>query len=221
MAVRWKEAAKNILHSGLPVPLVIRPVIALLYRVGVLLVETGSFLRKFLWAEPVLRSICEKVGRGLRAERLPYIRGRGRLSFGDWSNLSGRSCFYFMGNMPEPPEIRVGSHVFIGNGCTFSAARSITIGDHCLISALVRIHDNDGHPLDPVRRRAKHPIGPAEAAPVVLDENVWIGAGAVILKGVRIGRDSVIGAGAVVTADVPAGTVVAGNPASPVKRLKS
>ena len=221
MSLRWKAAAKRILRSGLPVPLVIRPVIHLLYRLGVFVVEVFLFLRKFLWAEPVLRSICENVGKGLRAERLPYIRGRGRLSIGDRVNLSGRSSFYFMGGMPERPEIRVGSDTFIGNGCTFSAARLILIGDHCLIAALVRIHDNDGHSLDPVKRRAGHPIGLADSAPVVLEENVWIGAGATILKGVRIGRDSVVGSGAVVTSDVPQGTVVAGNPAMPVKRLKT
>ncbi len=83
----------------------------------------------------------------------------------------------------------------------------------------MRIHDNDGHPLDPARRRRGEPIRSEETAAVVLGDNVWVGAGATILKGVQIGNDAVIGTGAVVTSDVPAGAVVAGNPARIVKQL--
>jgi acetyltransferase-like isoleucine patch superfamily enzyme len=115
--------------------------------------------------------------------------------------------------MPERPVIELGDEVFLGNACTLSAARRITVGAHSLISAEVRIHDNDGHPLDPARRRAHEPIAAGDARPVVIGENVWIGARATILKGVTIGSDAVVGAGAVVTGDVPAKTVVAGNPA--------
>jgi len=134
-------------------------------------------------------------------------------------NLSGRSSFYFIHGMPATPAITIGDQTFVGNGCTLAAAKGITIGAHCLLSALVRIHDNDGHPLDPERRRRHEPITADEAAPVVIEDNVWIGASATILKGVRIGRDAVVGTGAVVTDDVPAGAVVAGNPARIVKRL--
>ncbi len=107
--------------------------------------------------------------------------------------------------------------MFIGHGCTFSSARLISIGDDCLISAGVRIHDNDGHSLDAAKRIAKQPIGPENVKPVTLEDGVWIGAGAVILKGVTVGRQAIVGAGAVVTHDVPAGSTVAGNPAREVK----
>lgn len=213
MTPRVRTLAKAIMRAGLPLPHALRPLIRGAYRVGVWAVESLAFARKLLWVEPVLRSVCEVVGPGLRAERLPYMRGRGRLRLGANINLSGQSCFYFMHGMGAPPLIAVGDGTFIGNGCTFSAGREIRIGSGCLISALVRIHDNDGHPLDAERRRRGEPITAAETDPVIVEDNVWIGAGATILKGVHIGRDAVIGTGAVVTSDVPPGAVAGGNPA--------
>ncbi|MDP6526565.1 MAG: DapH/DapD/GlmU-related protein [Kiritimatiellia bacterium] len=214
-----KRMLKKILYSGLPVPEVIRPVIGLGYRVGVVAVESLAFLKKLLWVEPVLRSVCEQVGKGLRAERLPYMRGEGAITLGDRVNLSGRSCFYFISGMPEKPSIEIGNGVFIGNGCTLSAAKGIVIGDCCLLSAEVRVHDNDGHPLDPGKRRTNLPMTPEDASPVKIEDNVWIGARATILKGVTLGCNSVIGTGAVVTKDVPSNTIVAGNPARQVGEL--
>jgi acetyltransferase-like isoleucine patch superfamily enzyme len=214
-----REMAKRVVHAGLPMPAFIRPLVRAAYQAGVAVVEGSVFIRKLLWVEPVLRAVCDHVGHGLRAECLPYMRGRGLLRFGNRVNLSGRSCFYFLHGMTELPRIEIGDQTFIGNGCTFSAGRAIQVGSHCLISALVRIHDNDGHPLDPARRRRGEPIRSEETAAVVLGDNVWVGAGATILKGVQIGNDAVIGTGAVVTSDIPAGAVVAGNPARIVKQL--
>ena len=212
-----KALLKKLLYRGVPVPGILRPLIRASYRVGVFVVESSAFLLKLLWVEPILRSVCEHVGSGLRAERLPYVRGAGVLRFGDRVNLSGRSCFYFVGVEGRSPRISVGSDTFIGNGCTLSAADEIRIGDHVLLAAGVRVHDNDGHPLDAARRRAAERIRADEVAPVRIGDNVWIGACALILKGVSIGDDAVIGSYAVVTRDVPAGTVVAGNPARVVR----
>jgi acetyltransferase-like isoleucine patch superfamily enzyme len=214
-----KSVLKKMLYAGLPVPGVVRPVIRAGYRAGVFLVESLVFLKKLLWVEPVLRSVCKQVGKGLRAERLPYMRGDGDLSLGDNVNLSGRSCFYFMSGMDSRPSIYVGGNTFIGNGCTFSCAKRISIGSHCLISAGVRIHDNDGHPIDPVRRRVGEPIRSDESAEVSIEDNVWIGAQATIMKGVTIGENSVVATGAIVTQAVPANSIVAGNPARVVKEL--
>lgn len=215
-----KTLAKKLLRAGLPIPSLVKPLIRALYRLGVAVVEGAAFIRKLFWIEPVLKSVCHSVGKGLRAECLPYMRGEGRLSFGENVYLSGRSCFYFMGGMAATPEIMVGDGTFIGNGCTFSAAHRIRIGAGCLISTNVRIHDNDGHPLDPGRRLRKEPIRQDEASEVTIGENVWIGAHAIILKGVVIGDHAVVATGAVVTHNVPSCAIVAGNPARVVKMLE-
>lgn len=115
------------------------------------------------------------------------------------------------------------SIIQIGPGCAFSnnisicALQSITIGGRCLIGDMVLILDADHHELDPSNRWN----GPGTISPVVIGNNVWIGSRAIILRGVTIGDNSVIGAGSVVTKSVPPNTVVAGNPARPLKQIGS
>jgi acetyltransferase-like isoleucine patch superfamily enzyme len=108
-------------------------------------------------------------------------------------------------------------------GAVFWCAESITVGRRVLISYNVMIADSDFHPRDPDDRRtdavALAPGGdtftrpPVVCRPVVIEDDVTVGIGAIILKGVRIGRGACVQAGAVVCADVPPHAVVAGNPA--------
>lgn len=108
-------------------------------------------------------------------------------------------------------------------GATFMCADHISIGQRVIVSYHVTIADADFHPMDPADRMrdsvATSPYGNQQRPsyvhrPVVIEDDVWIGIGAIILKGVRVGRGAQIGAGAVVTKDIPAGAVVQGNPAS-------
>lgn len=94
------------------------------------------------------------------------------------------------------------------------AADKISIGDSCMFGHGACITDADWHGI---YDRAK-PVG--RTKPVVFEDNVWIGDSAIICKGVRIGKNSIIGAGAVVTKDVPPNSVFAGNPAVLVKKLE-
>jgi acetyltransferase-like isoleucine patch superfamily enzyme len=96
----------------------------------------------------------------------------------------------------------------IMNGCELISRISIHIGAKTLIGPSTWITDADFHGLAPDLRRNT----PGKAAPVVIEDNVWIGAKVIILKGVRIGKDAVVAAGCVVSKDVPAGAIVAGNP---------
>jgi acetyltransferase-like isoleucine patch superfamily enzyme len=118
------------------------------------------------------------------------------------------------------------------NGVLIMAEELIEIGSYCMMSWNVGIADSDFHPLDPAQRLQdalalapyyeKRPPRPTlRTAPVRIRDNVWIGMGAVILKGVEIGENSVVAAGAIVTKSVPANVVVAGNPAVVVKQLVS
>jgi acetyltransferase-like isoleucine patch superfamily enzyme len=113
--------------------------------------------------------------------------------------------------------IQIGRDVAM-TGATIVAAERISIGDRVLIGANATIVDTDFHPLDPPARRRDMLAG-ARAA-VTIEEDVFIGMHSLILKGVRVGAGSVIGAGSVVTRDVPAGAVVAGNPAQVVRRAR-
>ena len=102
--------------------------------------------------------------------------------------------------------------MFINSGCCFQDQGGIEIGDDCLIGHQVVIATLNH---DPTPDRRKSMI----SAPVRIGRNVWIGSHATILPGVTVGDDAIIAAGAVVTKDVPAGTIAAGVPAKTIKRI--
>lgn len=106
--------------------------------------------------------------------------------------------------------ISLGRGVFLNFGCCILDVVSVTIGDMTQIGTAVQILTAD-HPRDPAQRRQMLEFG----RPVVIGANVWIGGGAIILPGVTVGDDAIIGAGSVVTRDVPPGATVVGNPARP------
>jgi maltose O-acetyltransferase len=106
--------------------------------------------------------------------------------------------------------IRLGDGVFLNFGCIFLDVVAIEVGDLCQIGPAVQVLTAD-HPRDPALRRQ----GLESGKPVRIGRNVWIGAGAIILPGVIVGDDAIIGAASVVTRDVAAGATVMGNPAKP------
>ena len=108
--------------------------------------------------------------------------------------------------------IRLGRRVFINAGCCFQDQGGIFIGDDCLIGHQVVIATLN-HDLAPAHRGSMRP------SPVRIGNNVWIGAHATLLPGVNVGNSSVIAAGAVVSRDVPANTVVAGVPAKIIRTI--
>lgn len=98
--------------------------------------------------------------------------------------------------------IELGERTFVGQACSFLDLGGITIGDRAMISPKVTLI-TEGHPIGPAERYEFITV-----APIVIEAGVWIGAAATVLPGVRIGHDSVVGAGAVVAKDVPPLTVV-------------
>ena len=116
-------------------------------------------------------------------------------------------------------EIVIGDNVGV-SGCVISAARYIAIGDNTLIGSGALIMDNDAHLLIASERdssvlKKRFPKG--RIGPVIIGKNVFVGARAMILKGVHIGDNAIIGAGSVVRDDVPSGATVIGNPAAIIK----
>jgi len=107
--------------------------------------------------------------------------------------------------------IRLGRGTFVNFGCVFLDVVGIDVGNGCQIGTAVQVLTAD-HPRDAVLRRQ----GLESGRPVRIGQNVWIGSGALILPGVSIGDDAIVGAGSVVTRNVPPGVTVAGNPARPL-----
>ena len=146
-----------------------------------------------------------------------------RIYIGSKSLIEGELFVFAHGG-----RISIGESCFVGPGTRVWSAGRIDIGNRVLISHNVNIFDSLTHPLSPRVRHAQfraiassgHPksIDLAEE-PVTIGDDAWIGAGATILKGVSIGACAIVGACAVVTRDVPAATIVAGNPATSIRAL--
>lgn len=111
-------------------------------------------------------------------------------------------------------QIHVGRRTFANFGLVALDVGRITIGDDVQIATNVQLL-TPTHPTEPEPRRAKWET----ALPITIEDNAWLGGGAIILPGVTVGENSVVGAGAVVTRDVPRNTLVAGNPARVVRSL--
>lgn len=169
---------------------------------------------------PETRELVERVSRAItRCEQLNTIPYEDQPALRSaWSKLTGQAVDETFRLIPplycdHGVGIRVGRNVFINQCCKLLDIGGIDIGDDALIGPGVSLV-TAGHPVEPERRRDG-----IVASPIVIGRNVWIGANATVMHGVTIGADSVIAAGAVVTKDVPARTVVAGVPATMIRAL--
>jgi acetyltransferase-like isoleucine patch superfamily enzyme len=117
--------------------------------------------------------------------------------------------FYATGGL----DTRVGRNVFINQNCTFYDLGGLDIADDVMIGPNVSLITS-GHPVESSRRRAFTIV-----KPIALERNVWIGAGATIIGGVTVGENSVVAAGSVVTRNVPANSLVGGNPARIIRSV--
>lgn len=117
-----------------------------------------------------------------------------------------------------------GSEIIIGDdsglsGTSICAAKSVKIGCNCLIGANVTITDYDFHSVNPEGRRYNSDSEEIGCSSVIIENNVWLGMNAIVLKGVTIGENSVIAAGSVVTKSIPPNCIACGNPAKIIKTI--
>ena len=110
----------------------------------------------------------------------------------------------------ENAELSIGSNVFINESTRIGTKSKIVIGNDTIIGDETSIHDFDGHKIN----------GIEGIRPIIIGEHVWIGEKVVILKGVNIGDNAIIGAGSVVTKNIPSNTIVAGNPAHIIRSIE-
>jgi len=144
----------------------------------------------------------------------------------------GRGTCVYMGSLFDVGprgRITLGDYVLV-NGARFTCDAAIEVGDYCLISWNVVFMDTYRMPFDPdgrqreieqaIQRTPRRLLGEAEAHPIRIGKNVWIGFDSCVLPGVMIGEGSIVGARSVVAEDVPPYTIVAGNPARVIRHLE-
>ena len=183
----------------------------------------GSLTRKYL-------QIGNSINRGINIRIDVPIESRKLVIVGDKSVIGGNFVFE-----SEKGVINIGDNVFMG-GCTLICRSNITIGNYVQIAWGVYLYDHNAHSTDFRLRRndiedefqslvkgksdtAGKNWDIVKSSPIIIEDDVWIGMNAVILKGVTVGHGSVIGAGSVVRQSVPPFSVVMGNPARVVRFL--
>lgn len=149
----------------------------------------------------------------------------GSVKIGDGTHIKGELVTFSHGG-----RINIGQNCYIGENSRVWSALQITIGDRVLIAHNVNIIDNNTHPLS-ARSRHEHymeiiskgfPIDnryELKERSILIEDDVWIGMGSIVLPGCKLGRGAIVGAGSVVTKDVPPYTIVAGNPAKIIREI--
>jgi acetyltransferase-like isoleucine patch superfamily enzyme len=173
-----------------------------------------------------------KFGKKLQVYNKLYVTGRmGIITIGDDFHLTSgdginpicrniRACIHR--GSPQAT-ISIGNHVGMSAPCIWINER-LSIGDYVKIGGNCVILDTDTHQIDFLARRGKKTTNEditttIQSAPITIEDDVWIGANCIILKGVTIGARSIIGAGSVVTKSIPADCIAAGNPCKVIRRI--
>jgi acetyltransferase-like isoleucine patch superfamily enzyme len=154
---------------------------------------------------------CRKVPLTTRLRGRVAVENRGTIELGKRVRIDGRTVRVELACW-QNAHMTIGAGTFLNYGVSLSAHRELTIGKDCLIGNYVTIMDNDYHDL------RDHSL-PGRSEPIHIGDGVWIGIRSVILKGVTLGDGCVIGAGSVVTSDVPAKSVAFGVPARVIRSL--
>ena len=152
-------------------------------------------------------------------------KDKSKIFLGKATLIEGRLLVFKYGG-----EIKLGEYVYVGVNSNVWSGESVTIGNNVLISHNVNIIDTNSHEIDHIERSERyksllingHPKDKTSiiTAPIIIEDDVWISFGVTILKNVTIGKGAIIAANSVVTKNVPSFTLVAGNPAIVIKKLK-
>jgi len=156
-------------------------------------------------------SRCTRVGRLPRVYGRPRITNLGEIVIGDKFRFFSNTVTSEMVAHPGG-RLEIGDGVFINYGASLSAHRLVKIGDGCQLGSYACLMDNDYHSVEDREK-------PSESKPIVLGRDVWLGVRVIVLKGVTIGDHAVIGAGSVVTHDIPANSLAAGVPAKIIRNF--
>ena len=168
-----------------------------------------------------------EVGKGLRVLGSIGLDVKGKLIIGNdfrcisggMLNPMGRNVKSFI-NVSKNAQLIIGNNVGISS-CVLRCAENIILEDNIRIGAMTIITDTDAHSLDPeLRKNWNTDTINAKTKPIHIKENVFIGTSCIICKGVTIGKNSIVGAGSIVTHNIPDNEIWAGNPARYIKKIK-
>ena len=184
--------------------------------IALLMVELSRIVEglKSRWRNIYYRSLGMKLDGYVWLRKVEIPRNHQSIAIASKSALDRGVVLLCNGEASIQPQISIGTATYINRNTFIDAILSVTIGEHCAIGPNCYITDHD-HGMDLERKPLEQPM---IAQPTKIGDRVWLGAKVIVLKGVTIGDDVIIGAGSVVTKDIPSQTVAVGIPAKVIKQ---
>jgi maltose O-acetyltransferase len=156
---------------------------------------------------------ADELGTRVRLRGRPAVSNEGRMVIGERVQLVSTIATLEL-VASDGGLLEIGPRTLVNFGCSLVATKLVRIGAHCHIGPYTMMLDNDFHRVEPERR-----LELPDSKAIIIEENVWIGARVIVMAGVTVGKDSCVGAGSVVTSNVPPRTLVAGVPAKVIREL--
>ncbi len=199
---------------------VIRPLHRMLRAAHLGVVQALAEAARVLWWTPLFVSRLETDAPALVLySGMPQVLGPLRIRMGRGCRVSGHSTL--IGRAAgDAPTLTVGDNVDIGWQTTISVGTRVTLGDNVRLAGRCMLAGFPGHPMDADRRAAGAPDTPDQIGAIVLEHDVWLATGVMVMAGVTIGRGTVVAAGSVVTRSLPPMVLAAGIPARVIRHLE-
>lgn len=218
-----KRGFRSLQTFEMPVIYGLHSLLGLMHQALVGLWQTTT---RMLYFTPLLRTRCTRAGKRLYLYGgLPFISGPLQISLGDDCRLSGQTTFSARSQSVEDfghrPRLIIGNNVDIGWQTTIATGTEVRIGNHSRIAGRAFLAGYPGHPEEPLARSRGEACLPGQSRPIILEDNVWLGTGVTVTGGVRIGENSIVAAGSVVTRSMPSNVLIGGNPARVLRPLRT
>jgi acetyltransferase-like isoleucine patch superfamily enzyme len=191
-----------------------------LYLIHRAIGATGANLLRIVWTTPLFQSRLVRPAAGLFLYGgMPLVLGPVEIAIGPGCRISGQTTITGRTAGAANPTLAIGGNCDIGWQTTIAAGRQIRIGDNVRIAGRALLAGYPGHPLDARARAAGAADTDEQVGDIILEDDVWLATGVTVIAGVRIGRGTVVAAGSVVTRDLPAHVLAAGNPARVIRSI--
>jgi acetyltransferase-like isoleucine patch superfamily enzyme len=191
-----------------------------LYRMHRAVVAVRMDLLRIVWTTPLFQSrLTRPAPRLFLYGGMPLVLGPVEIAVGSDCRVSGQVTITGRSAGAATPALTIGRNCDIGWQTTISVGRQVVIGDNVRIAGRALLAGYPGHPLDVNARAAGKADTEDQVGDIVLEDDVWLATDVAVIGGVRIGRGTVVGAGSVVTRDLPANVLAAGNPARVIRSI--
>jgi serine acetyltransferase len=213
------DAAKALRGARVPV---IRPLHGALYAAQDAVREALHQALRIGWWTPLFLTRVETKAEGLRLDGgMPQVLGPLRIVMGSDCRINGKTTFSARPSTRPQPVLEIGDNVGISWQTSISVGTKVVLGNNVRIAQRCFLAGYPGHPMDAEDRAAGLPCTAQQIGDIVLEDDVWLGTGVMVMPGVRIGRGTVVAAGSVVTKDLPAGVIAGGMPAKVIREIAS